>query len=265
MWGDILSGGKGQGRSPLVKLRGITKRFGGVIAVEGVDLDIYSGEIIGLVGDNGAGKSTLIKILSGAYRPDQGHIFFDGQQVVFNSPRDAKELGIETVYQDLALVDTLDVPGNIFLGRELIRFRLGPLRVLNKPLMRQRSQELLEQLGIHSVPLDVEVEWLSGGQRQSVAVSRALYTEPKLVILDEPTAALAVREVGRVLELMRNLRERGIAVIFISHTLQEIFEVSDRIVVLRKGQKVADLLTPETSQDEVVKLMIGRNEKDRYE
>ena len=251
--------------TPLSELRDISKRFGGVVALDNVNLAIRSGEVIGLVGDNGAGKSTLIKILSGAYAPDRGEIIFEGSHVHIRNPRSAKELGIETVYQDLALVDTLDVPGNIFLGREIIKFGFGPLRILDKSGMAARSKNILQSLGISLEALRSEVGLLSGGQRQSVAVSRAIFTEPKLVILDEPTAALAVREVEHVLDLVRNLRAQRIGLIFISHVLQEIFAVADRIVVLRKGKKVADLVTEETSLDAVVNFMVGQIEDDnRY-
>jgi len=248
---------------PLAELRNISKRFGGVVALDSVNLVIESGEVIGLVGDNGAGKSTLIKVLSGAYSPDQGEILFEGSSIDLRNPRAAKELGIETVYQDLALVNTLDVPGNIFLGREIIRFGFGPLRVLDKARMTRRSMEILKRLGVPLENIRTEVGMLSGGQRQSVAVSRAIFTEPKLVILDEPTAALAVREVEHVLELVRNLRSQNIGIIFISHVLQEVFGVADRIVVLRKGQKVADFRTQETSMDAVVNHMIGQLDSDR--
>ncbi len=247
--------------SPLAELRGISKRFGGVVALDRVNLAIHAGEVIGLVGDNGAGKSTLIKVLSGAYTPDQGEIFFDGDLVHIRNPRSSKDLGIETVYQDLALVNTLDVPGNIFLGREIIKFGWGPLRVLNKSQMARKAKDILQRLGISLDTLGTEVGLLSGGQRQSVAISRAIFTEPKLVILDEPTAALAVKEVEHVLELVHNLREHNIGLIFISHVLQEVFEVADRIVVLRKGQKVADLNTQETSIDGVVNFMVGKIEE----
>ena len=246
---------------PLAELRGISKRFGGVVALDQVNLAIHAGEVIGLVGDNGAGKSTLIKVLSGAYTPDQGEVFFDGDFVHIRNPRASKDLGIETVYQDLALVDTLDVPGNIFLGREIIKFGLGPLRVLNKSQMAREATSILQRLGISLKNLGTEVGLLSGGQRQSVAISRAIFTEPKLVILDEPTAALAVKEVEHVLELVHNLRQHNIGLIFISHVLQEVFEVADRIVVLRKGQKVADLNTAETSIDAVVNFMVGKIEE----
>lgn len=249
--------GEALNHDPLAELKNISKRFGGVVALDEVNLAIHSGEVIGLVGDNGAGKSTLIKVLSGAYFPDKGEIFFKGDRIQLRNPRVAKDLGIETVYQDLALVDTLDVPANIFLGREIVRFSIGPLNILDKPLMAKHAQGILKKLG---VPLTVsrrEVGMLSGGQRQSVAISRAIFTEPKLVILDEPTAALAVREVEHVLDLVRNLREQNIGLIFISHVLQEVFAVADRIVVLRKGQKVADIRTEDTSIDAVVNYMIG--------
>ncbi len=248
-------------QSALAELRGISKRFGGVVALDQVNLAIRAGEVIGLVGDNGAGKSTLIKVLSGAYAPDQGEILFEGDRVQIRNPRSSKDLGIETVYQDLALVDTLDVPGNIFLGREIVRFGFGPLRVLNKARMAREAEQILRRLGISLESLRTEVGLLSGGQRQSVAISRAIFTEPKLVILDEPTAALAVKEVEHVLELVDNLREHNIGLIFISHVLQEIFAVADRIVVLRKGQKVADLVKKETSIDKVVNFMIGKIEE----
>lgn len=248
-------------QSPLAELRGISKRFGGVVALDQVNLAIHAGEVIGLVGDNGAGKSTLIKVLSGAYSPNQGEIFFESDLVHIRNPRSSKDLGIETVYQDLALVDTLDVPGNIFLGREIVKFGFGPLRVLNKSRMAREAKNILQRLGISLETLRTEVGLLSGGQRQSVAISRAIFTEPKLLILDEPTAALAVKEVEHVLELVHNLREHNIGLIFISHVLQEIFEVADRIVVLRKGQKVADLIKEETSIDVVVNFMVGKIEE----
>ncbi len=245
-------------QAPLAELRDISKRFGGVVALDQVNLAIRAGEVIGLVGDNGAGKSTLIKVLSGAYSPDQGQIFFKGNRVHIRNPRLSKELGIETVYQDLALVDTLDVPGNIFLGREIFKFSIGPLRVLDKASMAREASVILRRLGISLQSLQTEVGLLSGGQRQSVAISRAIFTDPKLVILDEPTAALAVKEVEHVLGLVKNLREHNIGLIFISHVLQEVFAVADRIVVLRKGRKVADLIKEKTSIDVVVNYMVGQ-------
>lgn len=245
-------------KQPLIELRNVGKRFGGVVALDQMNLIIYPGEVVGLVGDNGAGKSTLIKILAGAHPYDRGEVFFEGKRIPPLTPNSAKTMGIETVYQDLVLVDTLDVSGNIFLGRELIRFGMGPLRILDKVGMNSRSQQLLDRLDVRLPDLGLEVGVLSGGQRQSVAISRALLTNPKLVILDEPTSALAVREVEHVLALVRQLRDQHIAVLFISHVLQEVFAVTDRIVVLRTGRKAADLTTATTSLDTVVGFMIGQ-------
>lgn len=254
-----MTEGRTGGGDPLVRLEGITKTFGGVTALDSVHVEVGRAEVLGLVGDNGAGKSTLIKVLSGAYQPDGGRIVFDGEEVAIPNPAVAKSIGIETVYQDLALVDTLDAAGNIFLGRELLRFRLGPVRVLDQVAMRERAEELLDRLGLTLPSLGAEVGGLSGGQRQSVAISRALYTEPKLVILDEPTSALAVKEAERVLELTQNLRDQGISVILISHTLSDVFETTDRIVVLHRGHKVAELTTSETTKEEVVGHILGKD------
>jgi ABC-type sugar transport system ATPase subunit len=242
---------------PLLELHDIVKRFGGVLALDDVSLSLARGEVLGLVGDNGAGKSTLIKVVAGAHQPDGGTVSFDGAAVRFGSPRAAKDAGIETVYQDLALVDTLDAAGNIFLGRELVRFGAGPLKVLNKRRMQAAARELLGRLALELPSSGTEVGMLSGGQRQSVAISRALYTRPKLVVLDEPTSALAVTEARKVLELPRTLAAQGVAVIIISHTLQDVLDVTDRIVVLRKGRKVADVATAETSLEELVTFIVG--------
>ncbi|HKI56457.1 MAG TPA: ATP-binding cassette domain-containing protein [Trueperaceae bacterium] len=243
--------------TPLLELQGIVKRFGGVLALDDVSLSLDRGQVLGLVGDNGAGKSTLIKVVAGAYQPDAGTLRMDGAGVRFPAPRSAKEAGIETVYQDLALVDTLDAAGNIFLGRELVRFGGGPVKVLNKRRMQESARELLGRLALELPSSGTEVGMLSGGQRQSVAISRALYTRPKLVILDEPTSALAVTEARKVLELPRTLAAQGVAVIIISHTLQDVLDVTDRIAVLRKGRKVADLRTAETTLEELVAHIVG--------
>jgi len=243
--------------SPLLELDGIVKRFGGVVALDGVSLSVDAGTVVGLVGDNGAGKSTLIKVVSGAYQPDAGSLRFGGAPVRIANPRFAKTIGIETVYQDLALVDTLDAAGNIFLGREIVRFGGGPVKVLNKRQMLRSARDLLARLGLELPSSGTEVGMLSGGQRQSVAISRALYTSPKLVVLDEPTSALAVTEARKVLELPRTLASQGVAVILISHTLQDVLDVTDRIVVLRKGRKVADLTTDSTSLEELVTYIVG--------
>lgn len=243
----------------LVELLKIDKWFGGVHALKGVDFYVAKGEIVGLIGDNGAGKSTLIKILAGVYSPNRGIIRFNGREVHIRSPRDAKVLGIETVYQELALVDNLDVASNIFLGRELARVGgQSWLAVLHKRRMEKESQSLLQRLQVDiGRPLETQVGELSGGQRQAVALSRALYTNPKLVIMDEPTAALAVQEKQKVLELIKSLKERNISVILISHTLQDIFSVTDRIVVLHSGYKIGDALTSSLTIDEAVKLIVG--------
>jgi len=241
-----------------VEMRGIHKWFGGVHALKGVDFHVHRGEVVGLIGDNGAGKSTLIKILSGVFPPDKGEILIEGRRVRFRSPKDAKEYGIETVYQELALVDNLDVPANIFLGREpaLVGGR-GLFALLHKGRMLREARALLERLKVNIGDLTSLAGELSGGQRQTVAIARALYTEPKLLIMDEPTAALAVQETRKVLDLVRKLRERDIGVVFISHTLQEVFAVADRIVILRKGEKVGDLPAAALTVDEAVKLMVG--------
>ncbi len=246
------------GKRPFLELKGIHKWFGGVHALKGVDFHVQRGEVVGLIGDNGAGKSTLIKIISGVFPPDKGTILVEGKPVRFRSPKDAKRHGIETVYQELALVDNLDVPGNIFLGREPAWFGGGSLfAILHRRRMVHEAKALLERLRVNIGDLGALAGELSGGQRQTVAIARALYTEPKLVIMDEPTAALAVQETKKVLDLVRQLRERDIGVIFISHTLQEVFAVADRIVVLRKGEKVGDFPASELTVDEAVKLMVG--------
>jgi len=247
----------------LVRMDGITKRFGGLTALNDVDLVIKDSEVVGLVGDNGAGKSTLINVLAGALEQTSGNIFYKGKKVEINAPEDAKDLGIETVYQDLALADNLDVAGNLFLGREISNYSFGPLKFLAKNKMNDRAKEVLDVLNINFDTMKAKVRNLSGGQRQAIAVARSIYTDPDLVILDEPTAALAVEESERVLELINDLRDQGIAVVFISHTLQEVFSVADRIVILNQGNKVGDMKPDETNIDEVVKLMIGgRYEKD---
>ncbi|MEM3433785.1 MAG: ATP-binding cassette domain-containing protein [Candidatus Methanomethyliaceae archaeon] len=243
--------------APLVEMWGIHKWFGGVHALRGVDFTVQAAEIVGLIGDNGAGKSTLIKILAGVYPPDKGKINLEGREVHFKSPKDAQNQGIATVYQELALVDNLDVAGNIFLGREPARFGGGSLlAILARPKMRELAAKVLESLRVE-VPVTALAGELSGGQRQAVAISRALHQQPKLVIMDEPTAALAVQEASKVLDLARTLKQRGIGVVFISHTLPEVFAVADRIVVLRKGEKVADCPVSDLTIDEAIKLMVG--------
>jgi D-xylose transport system ATP-binding protein len=236
----------------LLSLRGISKRFGPVQALSGVDLDVRAGEVVALVGDNGAGKSTLIKAVAGVAPADEGEVSFDGRPVRIHSPHDAVELGIAFVYQDLALCDNLDVVHNLFLGRERTR---GPVRgiPMDEIAMEQRARELLDSLAVRTLrSVRTEVGMLSGGQRQTVAIARAMLGEPRLVILDEPTAALGVAQTHQVLELVKRLGDQGLAVILISHNLQDVFEVADSITVLRLGQNVAEFKRTETNQQQVV-------------
>ena len=245
-------------RPPMLALRGVSKRFGAVQALEGVDLEIHAGEVIGLVGDNGAGKSTLVKIISGIYSPDEGELYADGVRVAIRGPVDATQLGIATVYQDLALADNLDVVANLFLGSEDLSH--GPGRVtwqLDETGMEHRSHELLEQFAVTIPNVRSEVATLSGGQRQQVAVARALLGEPKIVLLDEPTAALGVAQTAQVLALIKRLRERELGVMVISHNLADVFEVADRIVVLRLGRPAGSFKVDEATQDEVVAAITG--------
>jgi ABC-type sugar transport system ATPase subunit len=242
----------------LTELRGISKHFGGVKALDRVNFQIARGEIVGLVGDNGAGKSTLIKILSGVYPSNEGEIYFGGKRVEINNPKDAKELGIETVYQELALAPNIGAYQNMFLGRELLKPGLGRMfRVLDKKVMQGECRRILSNLEIEINSVKMRVDNLSGGQRQSVAIAKTLYTNPKLVIMDEPTTAISVKERKRVLSLMKELANRDISVVFISHTLQEIFSVAHRVVVLRKGVDVAHKSIAETTIDEIIKYMVG--------
>jgi D-xylose transport system ATP-binding protein len=242
----------------LLSLRGVSKRFGAVQALDGVDLDVRAGEVVGLVGDNGAGKSTLVKTIAGIYSPDDGEFSFDGRPVRIAGPNDAVGLGIATVYQDLALCDNLDVVANLFLGREEELGRLGVVtHALDEVGMEHRSHELLENLAVTIPSLRSEVGTLSGGQRQQVAVARSLLGEPKLVMLDEPTAALGVAQTAQVLSLIKRLRERGLGVMVISHNLADVFEVTDRIVVLRLGKRAASFDTANTTEQEVVAAITG--------
>jgi ABC-type sugar transport system ATPase subunit len=245
---------------PMLQVRELTKRFGGLTAVDRVDLDVHPGEVVGLLGDNGAGKSTLIKMVSGVYRPDGGQIFFQGKEIRLGSPMDALELGIETLYQDLALAENLNVYANIFLGREKTKPFLGFIRVLDHASMHTESQKVLKRLEIEIPSLKSQIKTLSGGQRQAVAIGRSIYWNAKLLIMDEPTAALGVQEQRKVLDLVRVLRSQDIPVIVISHQLYDIFSVTDRLVIMRRGKKVAERLTKETTPDEVVGLIIGSEE-----
>jgi D-xylose transport system ATP-binding protein len=235
--------------TPLLELRGVSKAFGAVQALYRVDLEVRRGEVMALVGDNGAGKSTLIKSVVGIYPFDEGEVLYEGKRVDINGPRDAARLGIEVVYQDLALADNLDVVANMFLGRERIRARF----VLDESSMERSARETLDSLSVTTLKsVRQTVAGLSGGQRQAVAVAKSVMWDSRLVILDEPTAALGVAQTRQVLDLVRRLAERGLGVVMISHNLHDVFECADRITVLRLGQRVAQLVRTETTQQEVV-------------
>lgn len=245
--------------TPVLEGRGLVKSFGQVVALNGADFELYPGEITAIIGDNGAGKSTLIKVLSGAFQPDSGEILLDGENVRFRSPLDARRVGIETVYQDLAVAPALDIAANIFLGRELRRG--GPagslLRALDKRAMRREAARHFSELKIGIPSIGQAVENLSGGQRQGVAVARAAAWGRRLVIMDEPTAALGVKETRQVLDLILRVRERGLPVILISHDMPHVFELADRIQIMRLGKRVA-VVTPKThSMPEAVAIMTG--------
>jgi D-xylose transport system ATP-binding protein len=246
------------GSAWIVELRGIDKRFGAVLALGSVDFECAAGEIVGLVGDNGAGKSTLVKVVSGALPPDAGQIFFEGRAVTVSGPADAARLGIATVHQDLALCPNLDVVANLFLAREVTSAgAAGLLRRLEEIPMERQAGAVLTRLGTPMPNLRSSVAALSGGQRQSVAVARALLGSPRLVVLDEPTAALGVAAAAEVLDLVRRLRDHGLGVILVSHNLGQVFAVSDRIVVLRLGRRVATFRTTDSAPDVVVAAMTG--------
>jgi ABC-type sugar transport system ATPase subunit len=244
--------------APLLQVDHLTKRFGGLVAVDDVSMEVNVGEVVGLVGDNGAGKSTLIKMVSGVYQPDGGEMQFDGQPVVFSGPRQARDLGIETIYQDLALCENLDVGSNIFLGREILRRYVGGLvKTVDHHKMRDESADVLTRLDIQVPSLTQHIRTLSGGQRQAVAIARSIYWNARMMIMDEPTAALGVAEQYKVLTLVRTLRDQGIPVIIISHNMQDVFAVADRIVILRRGKKVGERLAADSTPDEIVSLMVG--------
>jgi fructose transport system ATP-binding protein len=245
--------------APILEAHELVKHFGHVVALDGADLELYPGEILAIIGDNGAGKSTLIKALSGALQPDDGEIRLDGEKAHFRSPRDAQRAGIETVYQDLAVAPALDIASNIFLGREMRR--RGPqghvLRMLNKGAMRREATRHFAELKIGIRSMSQPVENLSGGQRQGVAVARAATWARRVVIMDEPTAALGVKETRQVLDLILRVRERGLPVILISHDMPNVFELADRIQIMRLGKRVA-VVTPKThSMPEAVAIMTG--------
>jgi D-xylose transport system ATP-binding protein len=240
-------------RTPLLELRGISKRFGAVQALDHVDFEVYPAEVVALVGDNGAGKSTMIKTISGIYSHDEGEIWFEGQPVRVSGPRDVARLGIATVYQDLALCDNLDVVANLYLGREQVH---GPA-ALDEESMEKRALEVLGQLSVRIPHVRTQVAALSGGQRQSVAVARSVMWDAKVVLLDEPTAALGVAQTRMVLDLIANLRREGLGVVVISHNLADVFEVCDRITVIRLGRRVADFPVRDATREQVVAAITG--------
>ncbi|WP_336799064.1 ATP-binding cassette domain-containing protein [Kaistia sp. MMO-174] len=246
---DTLQGAPASGE-PVLSLRGISKHFGAVSALTDIDLDVYAGEVVALVGDNGAGKSTLVKILSGVHQPSAGAIRFRGEAVTLNDPSAALSLGIATVFQDLALCENLDVVANIFLGREL-----DPLR-MDEVTMETRSWQLLNELSARIPSVRAAVASLSGGQRQTVAIARSLLLDPKLILLDEPTAALGVAQTAEVLDLIERVRDRGLGVVMISHNMEDVRAVADRIVVLRLGRNNGEF-SPAASNEELVSAITG--------
>ena len=242
---------------PLLALKGFSKSFGAVEALKDVDFELRAGEVVGLVGDNGAGKSTLIKAIAGVQPPDSGNAQFEGRDVRLSSPQAATGLGIATVYQDLALAENLDVVANLFLGQEVANGIPG-VDVLDETAMEQKSMELLGSLGVTTLrSVRTEVASLSGGQRQAVAIARSLLGEPKVVLLDEPTAALGVVQTGQIIELIKRLRDRGLGVVVISHNLADVFQVADRIAVLRLGRMAASFDIRKASEEEVVAAITG--------
>jgi simple sugar transport system ATP-binding protein len=240
---------------PLLELVNISKNFGAIQAVRDVSFTMEAGEIIGLMGDNGAGKSVLVKIIAGNYRPSSGTILMEGTRVLFRSPIDARRHGIEIVHQDLALCDNMTAAANVFLSRELKR-RIGPISVVDHGRMNREAGKIFAQLKSETRPRDL-VANMSGGQRQAIAIARAMLSRAKLVLMDEPTAAISVRQVTEVLDLMRSMRDQGVSVIFISHRMPDIFEIADRILVMRRGEKVCDKPVAQSSPEEVTGLITG--------
>ena len=255
---NISTDSNNSGNRPIVETRSISKAFGHVQALKEVDFEIFSSEVLALVGDNGAGKSTLIKVLSGALVKDDGQIIIDGQPVEIESVTDAQKYGISTVYQDLALVDVRDVASNIFLGREPLKLGL----FINKGKMIDDSKEVLNNLKIKIPSMNVNVGELSGGQRQSVAIARALARGERIFLLDEPTAAMGVEQCAQINELIKNLKEKNKSVVVITHNLEHIFEVADRIIIMRRGERVATRDKKETTKEEIVGLITGAYSRD---
>ncbi|MCL5071268.1 MAG: ATP-binding cassette domain-containing protein [Actinobacteria bacterium] len=248
----------------LVSMKNIYMMFGGLCANNNVDIEINKGEVIGLVGDNAAGKSTLMKILAGVYSPTSGEIYFENKPVKFKSPQDSRGYGIEMLFQDLALVPELDVTDNLFLGKEIPIVLFNKLKLkflLNRNKMKKMSAKFLKELEINVASVDEKVKNLSGGQMQSVAIARAIFFNAKLVILDEPTASISVKETKKVLNLVTQLKQKGISVVIVSHRMEDIFAVADRIIVLKRGTKVKDVERGKTSQEDIIKSIIGDEAK----
>lgn len=249
-------------KTSIVEMRGISKRYGGVQALQDVALDIYQGEVHALVGDNAAGKSTLIKILAGAVVRDEGTISFDGRPIAIASPREAKALGVETVYQDLALADNLNVPANVFLGREITRG--GLLRwFLDNSAMQAQARKLMSQLKINIPDVRLKVSSMSGGQRQSIAIARCVHFNARVIILDEPTAALGVEETRKVYSLIRDMRDNGAAIVLISHNLNHVLENCDRVTVLKTGRLVGTRRVEDTTHDEILRMIVSGSTEDK--
>ena len=249
----------GQEDTPVVHMENIVKRFGTITALDGVDFTVRKQQVMALLGDNGAGKSTLIKILMGVYAPDRGQIYFEGQPVQIRSPRDARAMGIEACYQDLALVDMMSITRNFFLGRELVR-RIGPINWLDMRKMHKLTRSSLADVGISIRSPSQRVGELSGGERQSIAIGRAMHFGAKLLILDEPTSALSVAETRKVLTYTLNAKERGLSVIFISHNVRHVYEVADAYTILRHGRKVGTYAKGELTEDDIADLITGERE-----
>lgn len=241
--------------SPLVSMRGVSKAFGGVRAVDGIDLDLHPGEVVAVLGHNGAGKSTLMKMLAGAYQRDHGDILIDGHSAHLSTPAEAHALGIETIYQTLALADNLDTTANLFLGRE-IGWRVGPFRIMDQATMRAQTANVIHQLNPHFDALDVPAYALSGGQRQTIAIARALQFDARILIMDEPTAALGPHETAMVGDLVRRLKERGIGIFLISHDVHDVFELADRFIVMKGGKSVGTGRTADIDKDGILGMVI---------
>lgn len=249
---------------PLVEMVGVKKSFGTVEAIRGVDFHVDKQEIVGLLGDNGAGKSTLIKVLTGVHTPTSGQIYWERQPVSINSPNDARHVGIETVYQDLALVPLMSIARNFWLGQELVN-QIGPMRVLDHRQMAEKAREALLDIGIRIRDANEPVGSLSGGERQSIAIGRAVYFGKKLLILDEPTSALSVKQTGEVLNYTRRAKERGLSVIFITHNIAHVHEIADRFTIIRGGRKIGDFYKEDVSEMEVAHMVMTGSVPERLQ